>query len=216
MMLHILTKQPSIANHFLADLRDQERQKDRFRFRTQLEKLGEIFAYEISKLMRYEPIDIETPLGIASTRLCPEQPVIAGVLRAGLPLQQGLLRFFDQADTAFVGIYRNVKKSGSFELFNQYQSTPPLEGRTLIIADTIIATGRSVVRAAKDLLNEQTPYQIHIVAALASEEGLTHVRAHLPKAHIWVGDMDQELTSKAYVVPGLGDAGDLAFGPTSS
>lgn len=212
-MLHILTKQPSIANYFLAELRDQNRQSDRQRFRMHLEKLGQIFAYEISKFFPYQPIDVETSLGIANTRLFPEQPVIAGVLRAGLPLQQGLLHFFDQADTAFIGVYRNIKKSGNFELYNEYQTAPSLEHRIVIVADPMIATGRSMVMVIKNLLDGQVPAQLHIAAAIASEEGLTHVRAHFPKAHIWVGDIDQELTSKSYIVPGLGDAGDLAYGP---
>jgi len=212
-MLHILSKQPSIANRFISELRDHEIQTDRMRFRLNLERLGEVFAYEISKLMRYDYHEVETPLGVARTSLSETQPVIASVLRAGLPLQSGMIRFFDKADTAFVGTYRNIKKSGNFELHTDYQTTPGLDGRTLIITDALLATGRTMVMVAKQLIQEQELYQLHLVSALASEEGLTHVRAHLPKAHIWVGDVDQELTSKLYLVPGLGDAGDLAYGP---
>jgi uracil phosphoribosyltransferase len=211
-MVHILTQQNSIANHFLAELRNIEVQQDRMRFRRNLERLGEIFAYEISKTLTYEPMEIETPLGVAETFLLREQPVLATILRAGIPLHQGMLNVFDQADCAFIGAYRKTKKSGAFEVRKEYVSSVGLDNRTLILVDPMLATGRTVVLTCKELLDEFTVKSLIIVSAIASEEGIAHVRAFLPQAELWAGDIDSELTSKAFIVPGLGDAGDLAYG----
>lgn len=211
-MVHILTQQNSIANHFLAELRNIEVQQDRMRFRRNLERLGEIFAYEISKTLTYEPMEIETPLGVAETFLLREQPVLATILRAGIPLHQGMLNVFDQADCAFIGAYRKTKKSGAFEIRKEYVSSVGLDNRTLILVDPMLATGRTVVLTCKELLDEFAVKSLIIVSAIASEEGIAHVRAFLPQAELWVGDIDSELTSKAFIVPGLGDAGDLAYG----
>ncbi|MFC7524881.1 uracil phosphoribosyltransferase [Parapedobacter sp. GCM10030251] len=211
-MLHVLTQQNSAANHFLAELRNRDVQQDRMRFRRNLERLGEIFAYEISKTLTYEPVEIETPLGISETALLSEQPVLATILRAGIPMHQGMLNVFDQADCAFIGAYRKTKKSGAFEIRKEYVSTVNLNNRTLILIDPMLATGKTTVLTCKELLDDYDIGSLIIVSAIASEEGITHVQAFLPQAQLWVGDVDSELTSKAYIVPGLGDAGDLAYG----
>lgn len=211
-MVQILTGTNSIANHFIAELRNIEVQTDRMRFRRNLERIGEIFAYEISKKLPYEEAEIATPLGDSQTYLLTEQPVLATIIRAGLPLHQGLLNVFDQADSAFIAAYRKTKKSGEFEIYKEYQSCPDLTDKTVIISDPMLATGKSMVLVCKDLLAQYKIKNLHIVAAIASEEGLEHVKAYLPNAHIWVGAVDDELTSKAYIVPGLGDAGDLCYG----
>jgi len=211
-MVQILTGTNSIANHFIAELRNIEVQTDRMRFRRNLERIGEIFAYEISKKLPYEEAEIATPLGDSQTYLLTEQPVLATIIRAGLPLHQGLLNIFDQADCAFIAAYRKTKKSGEFEIYKEYQSCPDLTDKTVIISDPMLATGKSMVLVCKDLLAQYKIRNLHIVAAIASEEGLEHVKAFLPNAHIWVGAVDDELTSKAYIVPGLGDAGDLCYG----
>ncbi|MBK1438630.1 uracil phosphoribosyltransferase [Parapedobacter sp. ISTM3] len=215
-MVHVLTQQNSIVNHILAELRDIAVQQDRMRFRRNLERLGEIFAYEISKTLAYEPVEIETPLGIAETALLPEQPVLAAILRAGIPMHQGMLHVFDQADCAFIGAYRKTKKSGAFEIRKEYVSSVNLDNRILILIDPMLATGRTAVLTCKELLDDYTVKSLIIVSAIASEEGIAHVKAYLPQAQLWVGDIDSELTSKAYIVPGLGDAGDLAYGVKDS
>jgi len=211
-MVYILARTNSIANHFIAELRNIEVQTDRMRFRRNLERIGEVFAYEISKTLNYEEAEIATPLGEAQTHLLVEQPVLATIIRAGLPLHQGLLNVFDQADCAFVAAYRKTKKSGEFEIHKTYQTSPDLTDRTVIISDPMLATGKSMVLVCKDLLAQYKIKHLHIVSAIASEEGVEHVRAYLPHAHLWIGEVDDELTSKAYIVPGLGDAGDLCFG----
>lgn len=211
-MITILTKENSIANHFLAELRDHNIQKDRMRFRRNLERLGEIMAYEISKTFTYEPTTVETPLGIANANLLTEQPVLGTLLRAGLPFHQGFLNVFDQADNAFIATYRHTKKSGEFEIHKKYASACNLDDRIVIIADPMLATGHSLVVACKDLLNDYNIKELHIAAVIASDEGVRHVRAFLPEATLWLGAVDNEMTSKAYIVPGLGDAGDLAYG----
>ncbi|MCT1523480.1 MULTISPECIES: uracil phosphoribosyltransferase [Sphingobacterium] len=211
-MITILTKQNSIANHFLAELRDVRIQQDRMRFRRNLERLGEVMAYEISKTLEYHYVDVETPLGVASTHLMPQQPVIATIMRAGLPFHQGLLNVFDRADSAFIAAYRHTKKSGEFEIHKKYQNTPNLDEKVVIMADPMLATGKSLVLCCKDLLSEYNIKELHIATVIASEEGIQHVRAFLPEVQIWVGAVDNELTSKSYIVPGLGDAGDLAYG----
>lgn len=211
-MLHVLANQNSIVNHFIAELRHAVIQQDRMRFRKNLERIGEVFAYEISKTLEYEATEIETPLGIAETALLQEHPVLATIIRAGLTMHQGMLNYFDQSDSTFVAAYRKTKKSGALEIHKEYVSTSDLSGRVVIMADPMLATGKSMVLACKELLDKYKIKQLHIAVAIASEEGVTHVRAFLPQATLWVGEIDSELTSKAYIVPGLGDAGDLAYG----
>lgn len=211
-MVTILTKQNTIANHFLAELRDVRIQRDRMRFRRNLERIGEIMAYEISKTFEYKATEVETPLGMANTHLLSEQPVITTIIRAGLPFHQGFLNYFDRSDSAFIAAFRHTKKSGEFEIHKKYQNTPNLDDKIVIVADPMLATGRSLVLCCKDLLSEYNIRELHIATVIASEEGLQHVQAFLPEVQIWVGEVDKEMTSKSYIVPGLGDAGDLAYG----
>lgn len=211
-MVFILNKQPSIARQFIAELRDTEIQKDRMRFRTNLERIGQLLGYELSKNLLYKPIEVETSLGVAPTEV-PAQPIVlATILRAGLPLHNGLLTYFDGADNAFISAYRKHHKSGKFSIEVEYAACPNLEDKVLILSDPMLATGSSMVLAAQELMRYGKPAQIHIVATIAAEAGVDYVRRHLPDADIWLGALDAELTAKAYIVPGLGDAGDLAFG----
>lgn len=211
-MVHNLSQSPSVIQHFLAELRDVNVQRDPLRFRRNLERIGEIIAYEISKTMSYQNTDVETPLGTANHKLLKTQPVLATILRAGLPLHQGLLNVFDRADNAFISAYRRHHKDGTFEIHLEYVSCPDLTGRTVILADPMLATGASIVIAAQELLKYGKPVQLHIVTAISATDGINHVRRLLPQAIIWTGAIDSELTAKSYIVPGLGDAGDLAFG----
>lgn len=212
-MIFDLSKINSIANVFLAELRDENIQQDAMRFRKNLERLGEFFAYEISKELTFTDIETQTPLGIAKTRQLEQQPVLATILRAGLPMHQGLLNVFDKAGSAFVTAFRKVHKSGDFEIQMEYISSPDLTDKVVIVADPMLATGLSMVLCCKELLNRFKIKELHIVAAIASTEGIRHVRANMPHAKIWVGAIDEEMTTKSYIVPGLGDAGDLAYGP---
>lgn len=211
-MIFILNKTDTIANQFLAELRDVNIQQDKYRFRKNQERLGEILAYEISKTLKYNTTEVETPLGTANINLPTDQPVIATILRAGLPFHQGFINFFDRAESAFVTAYRKVKKTGAFTIQIDQISTPNLEGKTLIMCDTMLATGQSIVLVCKEIIAQYNLKALHIAAVIASTEGIAHVRANLPKAQIWTCAVDDEMTSKAYIVPGLGDAGDLAFG----
>lgn len=211
-MIFNLDKTNSIANVFLAELRDEELQKDAMRFRRNLERLGEFFAYELSKTLTFNRKETKTPLGIAQTATLTEQPVLATILRAGIPMHQGLLNVFDQADSAFITAYRKTHKSGNFEIEIEYISTPDLNGKTVIITDPMLATGMSLVMCCKALMSRYQLKELHIVAAIASSEGIKHVQANLPHAKLWIGAIDEEMTSKSYIVPGLGDAGDLAYG----
>ncbi len=212
-MVHILGNSHSIINNFIAELRDVEVQKDRMRFRRNLERMGEIFAYEISKHLSYISKEVITPLGVANVSVLSEQPVVATILRAGLPFHQGMMSFFDQADNAFISAYRKHHKDGSFDIQVEYVSSPLLHDRTLILCDPMLATGASIVLTYKELLRKGTPKHTHFVTAIASAEGVEYLKSHLSSnVTIWVGAMDEELTAHSYIVPGLGDAGDLAFG----
>ncbi len=212
-MLHILNDHPSIIHHFIAEIRDQEIQKDRMRFRRNLERIGELAAYEISKKLEYEVNEVVTPLGMALIPLLKEQPIVATILRAGLPLHQGVLNYFDRADNAFVTAYRRHHKDGTFDIRLDYLSSPSLNNRILILTDPMIATGASMVMTFKAMQQHGKPKHTHIVCAIASVEGIEYVKSHLPTdVTIWAGAVDEELTAQSYIVPGLGDAGDLAFG----
>lgn len=210
--MFVLNDTNTIANHFLAEMRDADTQLDSMRFRKNMERIGEIFAYEISKKLNYQEFEVQTPLGLANINLITQQPVLATILRAGLPLHQGLLNIFDKADSAFISAYRKTKKSGDFVIQMEYVSVPDLDGKTLIISDPMLATGQSMVLCCKELLANYKVKELHIVSVIASQEGIDHVKANLPKAKLWIGAIDEEMTTKAYIVPGLGDAGDLAFG----
>lgn len=211
-MIYDLSKNNSIARTFIAEIRDEQIQKDAMRFRKNMERLGAFFAYEISKTLKYKEVETQTPLGIATSSVLQQQPVLATILRAGLPMHQGLLSVFDQAESAFITAYRKTKKNGDFIIQMEHISAPDLEGKTVILADPMLATGLSIVLCAKELINTYKIEKLHIVSAIASAEGVTHVRANLPKADLWLGAIDSEMTSKSYIVPGLGDAGDLAYG----
>lgn len=213
-MLTILGKENSIIQQFIYELRCQSIQKDRLRFRTNLERLGNIFAYEISKTMAYETKAVSTPLGNLEMNLPASHPVLCTILRAGLPLHQGLLEYFDKADNGYISAYRNPSKNDdSFEVEVDYISAPNLDGRDLIISDTMLATGTSVVKVYRGLKEFGSANSIHVVAAIASREGLEYAQDHFPsKTKFWIGAVDEEMTAKSYIVPGLGDAGDLAYG----
>lgn len=211
-MIFVLNKDNTIGNHFLAELRDVTIQQDKARFRANQEKLGQILAYEISKTLKYTDKEVQTPLGIASVGLPAELPVIGTILRAGLPFQQGFLNYFDQSPALFATAYRKVKKTGAFIINIDHISSPNLDGKILIMCDTMLATGQSIVQVCKEIIAQYDIKELHIAAVIASTEGITHVRANLPKAKLWLCAVDEEMTSKAYIVPGLGDAGDLAFG----
>ena len=211
-MIFNLSNTNSIANVFISELRDINIQKDALRFRTNLERVGAFFAYEISKQLPYADNETQTPLGIANTKQLSFQPVLATILRAGLPLHAGMLSVFDKAESTFITAYRKTHKSGDFVIEIEYISTPDLTGKTVIISDPMLATGLSMVLCCKELLTKYKIKELHIVAVIASTEGIKHVQANLPKAKIWVGAIDEEMTSKSYIVPGLGDAGDLAYG----
>ncbi len=211
-MIFILNKTNTIANKFLAELRDVNIQQDKARFRANQEKLGQILAYELSKTLKYTETEVQTPLGVASVGLPVEQPVIGTILRAGLPFQQGFLNYFDQSDALFATAYRKVKKTGAFIINIDHISTPDLDGKILIMCDTMLATGQSIVQVCKEVIAQYDIKELHIAAVIASAEGIQHVRANLPKAKLWLCAVDEEMTSKAYIVPGLGDAGDLAYG----
>ncbi|MFI5131639.1 MAG: uracil phosphoribosyltransferase [Chitinophagales bacterium] len=211
-MIVNLSQQHSLVSNWISELRDVNIQADRMRFRRNLERIGEIAAYEISKVLAFKETEVETPLGTATSKLLENQPVIATILRAGLPLHQGLLNYFDKADNAFISAYRKHDKDGSFEISLDYISCPEIEDRVLIISDPMLATGASLVKTIHFLKAEGRPKEIHIVAAIACTVGIEYVKREDPAVTIWCGDIDDELTAKGYIVPGLGDAGDLAFG----
>lgn len=211
-MIFNLSKTNSVAARFLAELRNVEVQKDSMRFRRNMERLGEIFAYEISKTFDYETEEVETPLGIAEVPVQQDTVVLATILRAGIPMHHGMLGYLDDSKNAFVSAYRKHHKDGTFEINVEYISCPDLEETTLIICDPMIATGASVDLTIKTLSEYGTPDKIHIVTAIASVDGLEFIKKNHPDADIWLGDLDEELTAKSYIVPGLGDAGDLSFG----
>lgn len=212
-MVHIIGKNNSIFNQFVAELRNVETQQDSMRFRINLTRIGEIFAYEISKTLTYKPFEVTTPLGVAQANLPTEQPVIGSILRAGLPMHQGILNYFDKGQNAFISAYRKQHKDGSFDVHVEYVSSPDLNERILILADPMLATGASMMLTYKALLKRGVPKHTHFVSVLASGEGIENLKKNLPpEITIWVGEVDDELTAQSYIVPGLGDAGDLAFG----
>jgi uracil phosphoribosyltransferase len=212
--IHNLGAENSLFNQFISEVRSIDTQSDAMRFRKNMERLGEILAYEISKTLPYEKKKITTPLGEVEMNLVKQQPVLATILRAGLPLHQGLLNYFDKADNAFISAFRKHDLDGSFDIQIDYMTSPILKNRTLIIVDPMLATGKSMVLAYKELLSMGAPKHTHIVSVIAATDGIEYIQEHLPhtKCTIWVGAIDQELTAQSYIVPGLGDAGDLAYG----
>lgn len=207
-----LSEQHSLVSNWVSELRDEIIQQDRLRFRRNLERIAEIAAYEISKKLAFEEKEIATPLGTATGKILKDQPVLATILRAGLPMHNGLLNYFDKAGNAFIGAYRKHEKDGSFVISLEYMSCPDLENKVVIISDPMLATGASLVKTIHFLKEEGPPKEIHIVCAIACTVGIEYVKREEPSVTIWCGDIDDELTAKGYIVPGLGDAGDLAFG----
>ena len=207
-----LSQQHSLVSNWVSELRDVSIQQDRLRFRTNLERIAEVAGYEISKVLPFKEVETETPLGIATSKVLMDQPVLATILRAGLPMHNGLLNYFDKADNAFIAAYRKHEKDGTFSISLEYMSCPEVEGRIIIISDPMLATGASLVKTIRFLKEEGKPKEIHIVTAIACTTGIEYVKREEPSVTIWCGDIDDELTAKSYIVPGLGDAGDLAFG----
>lgn len=214
-MVKNLGENHSLVSNWISELRATAVQGDRMRFRRNIERIGEVIAYEISKTLAWEEQDITTPLGISKTKLLKTQPVLGTILRAGLPLHQGMLNYFDKADNAFIAAYRKHHTDGSFDISLEYLSCPVIDNRVLIICDPMLATGASLVKTIGLLKKEGIPSEIHVAAVIASTEGIDFLRRHEPTVKIWCGSIDEELTAKGYILPGLGDAGDLAFGEKS-
>ena len=211
-MIHHLSEQHSLVSNWVAELRDIHIQKDRMRFRRNLERIGEAIALEISKQMESEPRSITTPMGTATVSMLKQQPVLGTILRAGLAMHNGLLNYFDRADNAFLSAYRKHHADGSFDIKLEYLSCPDLNGRVVILSDPMLATGASLVKSVHYLREQGTFSKLHIVCAIACTVGIEHVRKEVPDAEIWCGAIDEELSDKGYIIPGLGDAGDLAYG----
>ncbi len=207
-----LSEQHSLVSNWVSELRDVDVQQDRMRFRRNLERIAEVIGYEISKKMPWEEKEITTPLGISNSKVLAAQPVLATILRAGLGMHTGLLNYFDKADNAFISAYRKHNPDGSFDIHMEYMSCPEIEDRIVIISDPMIATGASLVKSIEFLKEEGNIKELHIVCAIACTVGIEYVKRAVPKATIWCADIDDEITAKGYIVPGLGDAGDLAFG----
>lgn len=215
MKINDLSKTNSLIGQYVSELRDCDIQQDPMRFRKNLERLGFIFAYEISKKLNYETVNVETPLGEKEMPLMTNQLVAATILRAGLPFHQGMLDMFDGAENAFVSAYRKYDEEGNFDIFNGYVTAPDLNEKTLIICDVMLATGASLVVAYNALLEYGKPDHVHIAAIISCTEGIDYVKKHIGNKPVtlWVGAVDDELSAKGYIIPGLGDAGDLAYGP---
>jgi uracil phosphoribosyltransferase len=212
--MFILSQTPSIANQFMLEMRDASIQKDRLRFRKNLERLGEILAYELSKSLSFQSQVIDTPLAKTQMMVPAEHPIIISVLRAALPFYQGFLNFFDHADSGFIGAFREETNQGDPKINLGYLASPPLTGRILILTDPMLATGRSIIESINKLSNHGIPKHIHIATGFASPEGIDFIQKNLIIPHsFWIGSLDERLNEKFYIVPGLGDAGDLAFGP---
>ncbi len=214
MEIKVLNQQQSIFNRFIAEIRDVTVQTDPMRFRRNIERMGEIMAYELSKVLPHETKDFQTPLGIAQETVMSEEVVIASILRAGLPLHQGLLNYFDRSENAFVSAYRKYNEKGDFDIHIEYISSPSLENKIVILSDPMLATGTSIELAYKALLHKGRPKHVHVVSLIASQAGVDYVRNMFQGENVtlWLGAVDAELNAKSYIVPGLGDAGDLAYG----
>lgn len=213
MIIHNIGNSQSILNQFVAEIRDASIQKDAMRFRRNIERIGEILGYELSKTLNYSDKNITTPLGVKSISLPTNSIVLCSILRAGLPLHNGLLNYFDTAENAFVSAYRKHIDENNFEIKVEYFASPSLENKTLLLADPMLATGGSLITTYNAILENGTPKEIHIIAVIASKDGIEFIEKHLPKnTHLWVATIDDTLNNKGYIIPGLGDAGDLAFG----
>lgn len=204
----------SVLNTFVAQIRDRKVQKDSMRFRTNLERIGELFAYEISRTLNYQSVEVETPLGIAATRIPSDKLVLGTILRAGIPIHQGLLNVFDDAQSCFIAAYRKYGKDNKPTIKFEYSSGPSVEGKVLVLSDAMLATGASMAISYEKLCESGTPVYTHIVSPIVSEYSVEYLKKHLPsdKVTLWTAAIDEELTNKSFVIPGLGDAGDLAYG----
>lgn len=211
-MLRVLSEEFSLVAQWINELRDVEVQQDRMRFRRNIERIGEVAALEISKHLETKEVEIQTPLDKIKSVELTAQPVVTTILRAGVPLFNGVLNYFDKADCGFVAAYRKHESNDYFSIKQDYLTCPDLQGRPLIVADPMLATGASLVEAIKDLLAHGLPTQLHIIAAIASEQGVKMIQEKYPDAYLWIGVIDPSLTDKGYISPGLGDAGDLSFG----
>lgn len=211
-MLTVLSQNDSLISNWISELRNIDIQRDRLRFRRNMERIGEVAAYELSKTLEYKTTEVETPLKKTKSREIAVQPVLTTILRAGVPLFQGILNYLDGADCGFVAAYRKHEENDYFSIKQDYLTCPSIDARPLIVADPMLATGASLVEALKDLLTHGEPSQLHIVAAIASEKGVETIQEAYPDAYVWVGAVDPELTAKGYISPGLGDAGDLSYG----
>ncbi|MFK5983281.1 MAG: uracil phosphoribosyltransferase [Flavobacteriaceae bacterium] len=214
MIVHHLENTPSILNKFIAEIRDQNIQKDSLRFRRNIERIGEILGFELSKHLEYQSSVITTPLGSKIIKLLQNKIVLCSILRAGLPLHQGLLNYFDDAENAFISAYRHhPNNDAEFEIVVEYFAAPSLENKTLILADPMLATGRSLVEVYEAIKKQRTVSEIHLVAVLGAKEGIEYIKNHFPEnTHLWIAAIDDKLNDKGYIIPGLGDAGDLSFG----
>jgi len=214
MNIHYISEQNSILTHFLSQLRNVEIQKDSMRFRRNTERVGEIMSYEISKTLDFKPVEIQTPLAIKSTYQLKDEVVICSVLRAGLALHQGFLNYFDDSENGFISAYRHHPHNDwRFEIKVEYQAIPNINDKILLLVDPMLATGQSLVAVFEQLISVQKPKEIHIATVIAAPEGIQHLEKNLPDyCHLWIATLDQHLNEKKYIVPGLGDAGDLAYG----
>ena len=214
MQIHYISNINSILNHYLAEIRAVEIQKDSMRFRKNMERIGEIMAYEISKELQYQELAVSTPLGVKQTTAIADKVVLCSILRAGLALHSGFTNFFDHAENGFVSAYRHHPNNDDFfDILIEYKAMPSLENKTLILIDPMLATGQSIVAVLNKLNLEQTPKEIHIAVVIAAPEGIAYLEKHIPSnCHLWVASLDEKLNEKNYIIPGLGDAGDLAFG----
>lgn len=214
MHIHDISQQNSVLNTFISEIRDINIQKDRMRFRRNIERIAEILGYEMSKVLNYKPQTIETPLGLCTINLLENDMVLCSILRAGIPLHNGLLNYFDTAENAFISAYRHHGDNPeNFEIIVEYLACPDLENKTLILADPMLATGQSMVATFESLKPFGTPKEIHLVSVIGTVPGVAFVEKHFDKnTHLWIAAIDEKLNEKSYIVPGLGDAGDLAYG----
>jgi uracil phosphoribosyltransferase len=214
MQIHYLSEGNSVLNHFLGQIRNVNVHNDSMRFRRNIERIGEIMAYELSKELHYAPIEIQTPLGIKNTTEIKDQLVLCSILRAGLPLHLGFLNYFDNAENGFISAYRHHPNNDDyFDILVQYQAIADINGKNLVLVDPMLATGQSIVAVYNKLMERGTPKEIHIAVVIAAPEGIAHLEERLPEnCHLWVASLDEKLDEHSYIVPGLGDAGDLAYG----
>lgn len=213
MIINTLSNQKTILNKFLSEIRCVQTQKDSMRFRTNIERIGEIIAYELSKELTYKPISVTTPLGVKDTFVPENDIVLCSILRAGLPLHNGILNYFDDAENAFISANRKHTNGDEFDIEVEYFASPSIEGKTLILADPMLATGQSLVSVFEGVKRYGTPKEIHLACVIGSEDGVNYIKDYFPEnTKLWIATVDEKLNEKGYIIPGLGDAGDLAFG----